>query len=176
MYNSNYYELYHHGVKGQHWGERRWQNEDGSLTPAGREHYGIKAKRLEKKADEMDKSVERVKRAEDYTRGKTAYKWEMTKAVAPIHGALATVGVGSIAGIASEGESLIIPLLLGGAAGTGAVIGTLAAGAMAIKGAQAINALMINQRSKMQKQSSKVRSRAETYRSKLNENKEDNKA
>lgn len=33
-------ELYHHGVKGQKWGERRWQNEDGSLTTAGREHYG----------------------------------------------------------------------------------------------------------------------------------------
>ena len=32
--------LYHHGIKGQKWGERRWQNEDGSLTPAGREHYG----------------------------------------------------------------------------------------------------------------------------------------
>lgn len=33
-------ELYHHGVKGQKWYVRRWQNEDGSLTPAGRIHYG----------------------------------------------------------------------------------------------------------------------------------------
>ena len=33
-------ELYHHGIKGQHWGERRYQNEDGSLTAEGREHYG----------------------------------------------------------------------------------------------------------------------------------------
>lgn len=32
--------LYHHGIKGQKWGIRRWQNEDGSLTSAGREHYG----------------------------------------------------------------------------------------------------------------------------------------
>lgn len=41
---SEYYltkdELYHHGIKGQKWGQRRWQNEDGSLTPEGREHYG----------------------------------------------------------------------------------------------------------------------------------------
>ena len=41
---SEYYwtkdELYHHGIKGQKWGIRRWQNEDGSLTSAGREHYG----------------------------------------------------------------------------------------------------------------------------------------
>ena len=33
-------ELYHHGIKGQKWGIRRYQNEDGSLTPAGRERYG----------------------------------------------------------------------------------------------------------------------------------------
>ena len=32
--------LYHHGIKGQKWGERRFQNEDGSLTPEGRERYG----------------------------------------------------------------------------------------------------------------------------------------
>lgn len=29
-------ELYHHGVRGMKWGVRRYQNEDGSLTPKGR--------------------------------------------------------------------------------------------------------------------------------------------
>lgn len=33
-------ELYHHGIKGQKWGIRRYQNEDGTLTPAGRKRYG----------------------------------------------------------------------------------------------------------------------------------------
>jgi hypothetical protein len=33
-------ELYHWGIKGQRWGERRFQNEDGSWTPEGRERYG----------------------------------------------------------------------------------------------------------------------------------------
>ena len=33
-------ELCHWGIKGQRWGFRRFQNEDGSLTPEGRERYG----------------------------------------------------------------------------------------------------------------------------------------
>lgn len=32
-------ELYHHGVKGQRWGIRRYQNKDGSLTAAGQKRY-----------------------------------------------------------------------------------------------------------------------------------------
>jgi len=32
--------LMHHGVKGQKWGNRQYQYEDGSLTPLGRVHYG----------------------------------------------------------------------------------------------------------------------------------------
>ena len=32
-------ELYHHGIKGQKWGVRRFQNKDGSLTPAGKRRY-----------------------------------------------------------------------------------------------------------------------------------------
>lgn len=33
-------ELYHHGIKGQKWGVRRYQNDDGTLTSAGRQRYG----------------------------------------------------------------------------------------------------------------------------------------
>lgn len=38
---SRYYndELYHHGIKGQHWGVRRYQNPDGSLKAAGVARY-----------------------------------------------------------------------------------------------------------------------------------------
>lgn len=32
-------ELYHHGIKGQRWGFRRFQNENGSLTSRGRQRY-----------------------------------------------------------------------------------------------------------------------------------------
>lgn len=51
---SNLY-LAHHGVKGQKHGVRQWQNPDGSLTPAGRIHYGVGAAR--KVAGSAAKSV-----------------------------------------------------------------------------------------------------------------------
>ncbi len=33
--------LAHHGIRGQKWGERNYQNRDGSLTPLGRIRYGV---------------------------------------------------------------------------------------------------------------------------------------
>lgn len=35
------HELYHHGVKGQQWGVRRYQNPDGSLTELGKKRYHV---------------------------------------------------------------------------------------------------------------------------------------
>lgn len=32
-------ELYHHGIKGQKWGIRRYQNADGTLSEEGKKHY-----------------------------------------------------------------------------------------------------------------------------------------
>lgn len=36
-------ELYHHGVKGQKWGVRRFQNPDGTLTEAGRKRRNVQS-------------------------------------------------------------------------------------------------------------------------------------
>lgn len=43
-------ELYHHGIKGQKWGVRRFQNKDGSLTPEGK-----KRSKSEIRQDKMSK-------------------------------------------------------------------------------------------------------------------------
>ena len=37
-------ELYHHGVKGQKWGIRRYQNPNGTLTEEGKIRYGVDPK------------------------------------------------------------------------------------------------------------------------------------
>lgn len=39
VYRANSNELYHHGIKGQKWGVRRFQNKNGSLTAAGKKRY-----------------------------------------------------------------------------------------------------------------------------------------
>ena len=43
-------ELYHHGIKGQKWGIRRFQNPDGSYTEEGRKRY---SKYIQKKIDKL---------------------------------------------------------------------------------------------------------------------------
>lgn len=52
-------ELMHFGIKGMHWGVRRYQNEDGTLTSAGKKHYSKgkqRAKRRELKYEQMYKT------------------------------------------------------------------------------------------------------------------------
>ena len=53
--------LTHWGIRGQKWGTRRYQNSDGSLTQAGRERYGVGARRS-KSAEE--KRLERLSRVD----------------------------------------------------------------------------------------------------------------
>lgn len=55
---SNY--ICHHGIKGQKWGVRRYQNENGSLTSAGKKRYSSFAtKRYEKKVQKYTQKAEK---------------------------------------------------------------------------------------------------------------------
>ena len=50
-------ELYHYGVKGMKWGVRRYQNKDGSLTPAGKQR--IKNTPLDEKFKDAEQKVKK---------------------------------------------------------------------------------------------------------------------
>lgn len=52
--DENSEELYHYGVKGMKKGERRWTNEDGTLTEEGKIHYGIKGDKVKAKSRNDD--------------------------------------------------------------------------------------------------------------------------
>lgn len=48
-------ELYHHGILGMHWGVRRYQNSDGSLTKAGKKRYLKSEEALDKESHKRAK-------------------------------------------------------------------------------------------------------------------------
>lgn len=96
IYND---ELYHHGIKGQKWGIRRYQNEDGSYTEEGKKRYGINssgnlttkgqakkyrdikktAKMEGYKGQNLDKRIKEIyKDNDEYQRGKKYYKESQT--------------------------------------------------------------------------------------------------
>lgn len=77
-FESNY--LAHHGILGMKWGIRRYQNEDGSLTSAGRERYGVKEgesindihseKGYNRRVKDLKKAIKKneKKRGKEYTK------------------------------------------------------------------------------------------------------------
>ena len=57
MYN----ELYHHGILGQKWGVRRYQNADGSLTAKGIKRYKARAEKYKARAEKyLDKNANKL--------------------------------------------------------------------------------------------------------------------
>lgn len=89
--------LAHHGIKGQRWGVRRFQNPDGSLKPAGVKRMNTlqgKSEKLQKKKDKLNtvkkqnklssyRSISKdyhtkanaAKADEDFYKNKSEYAW-----------------------------------------------------------------------------------------------------
>lgn len=57
----NYLE--HHGIKGQKWGIRRFQNPDGTLTPLGKKRYGTSENLQKQVLEGMAKDSNEYKKA-----------------------------------------------------------------------------------------------------------------
>lgn len=64
-------ELYHHGIKGQKWGVRRFENLDGTLTREGQQrYYGKRFEKESKKQERLNYKADQAKQirlAKDHT-------------------------------------------------------------------------------------------------------------
>lgn len=57
-----YDEIKHHGIKGQKWGVRRYQNEDGSLTAKGKQRYKTKENFEKQYPEDVKRNVKTIKK------------------------------------------------------------------------------------------------------------------
>lgn len=102
---DSYTELYHHGVKGQRWGVRRYQNPDGSLTLEGYQHWGLNP----------DGSKFRGGKVRGYTDATVSASNKGALA-----GATAGAALGSLGGVAGSLAGMSVGLISGAMVGTAA--------------------------------------------------------
>jgi hypothetical protein len=76
------YELYHHGTKGMKWGVRRYQNKDGSLTPAGIKRYNREVQKLK----DREASIKAKEKAKSYQSKLDKKKAELDEREAALKG------------------------------------------------------------------------------------------
>lgn len=65
VYHKNDSILIHHGILGQKWGVRRYQNSDGTLTSEGKRHYSAEASKYQNRLNSADKRASRYVKKHD---------------------------------------------------------------------------------------------------------------
>lgn len=95
-----YYEtsnsLSHHGIKGQKWGVRRFQNKDGTLTAKGKKRYADDSENIKNMSnDELRARINRLRNEQRYS--------ELTRKHSNLSDVLDLVEDGS--GVASKGAN-----------------------------------------------------------------------
>ena len=124
---NNTNTLYHHGIKGQRWGVRRFQNEDGTLTPEGKKRYdnddpvsAAKAALKKAKADQRaaKKQAKLDKEANMSELDKYKRDQKTKDAVRGVLGTIGTVAIGAaaVAGAVHVGKRMVY-------SGVGALLG-----------------------------------------------------
>jgi hypothetical protein len=94
--------LAHHGIKGQKWGVRRYQNPDGSYTDEGRRRRGISPKK--RYSDLTDEEIaERIKRRQNELK---LEELEMQSSI--------PIGARYIGGIVKSGATKGLTIAVGG--------------------------------------------------------------
>lgn len=99
-YESNY--LMHHGIKGQKWGVRRWQNADGTFNEAGKRRYlkvfdrsarsEQKAAKQQAKEDKINSQLKNAKSASEAERALRAkVRNDLAKSQGPMKRAISTI-------------------------------------------------------------------------------------
>lgn len=107
-------ELSHAGIKGMKWGVRRYQNKDGSLTPAGRKRYNsmsddaktaynLKQKKVSSMSNaELKKLNERIRLEQEYSRLNPSTINKGLKVAAGV-----AAGLGTVAGLYNNSKTII---------------------------------------------------------------------
>lgn len=108
-------EMYHHGIKGQKWGVRRYQNADGSLTEKGKLRYTVKERENSLKSissmsdDDIKKALNRMNLEKQY---RTATEESIRAGKEQLNKTLKTIGKVAVGTLAVAGSAYLVKQVL----------------------------------------------------------------